>query len=104
MASSHSRTQLTWIHLTEPTHPHGVMNGLDAYCSSSSRHILQILESDNKSFSYTTAPRPPVTALGFIPRSFVKLIGGKFSGAYRTVGLPLLTSWAWVKLLLLISI
>jgi hypothetical protein len=56
--------------------------------SSSSRQILHILVSDNNSFSWTTAPSPPVTALGFNPRSFVKLMAGKFSGACLTVGLP----------------
>jgi hypothetical protein len=63
------------------------MNGLVGLFSSSSRQILQILASDRRSSLLTIAPSPPVTALYFKPRPFVKFIAGKFSGSYLTVGL-----------------
>lgn len=63
------------------------MKGFVGEFVSSSRQILQTLASDNKSLSYTNPLSPPWTALGFKPRSFVKLIYGKLSGIYLIVGL-----------------
>jgi len=64
-----------------------VINGFEASVSSSSRQILQSLESDNRSLFWTTAPRPPYTALGFNPRPIVKSNAGRLSGSCLTVGL-----------------
>lgn len=88
--------------MTDPTHLHGVINGLVGEFVSSSRQILQTLASDNKSLSYTSPLSPPWTALGLSPKSFVKFIYGKLSGTVLMVGLC--DSLGKVKSLFCISI